>query len=260
MMRLRHVLLVLCAWPAILLAQGSLAGDWQLTRDVYGNPQHLRLTLNVDGSTLSGTLGQRAIEGSVADGSIRFTIKSPESTETYAATLAGDTMSGTLVRESSDDPNPLRSSWSARRIPPKRSGPAQRHEYVPTVFHRQFSAAIEPALRIWPGDTVHTTTVDAGGADEKGVTRGLGGNPQTGPFYVETAMPGDVLVVRLNRIRLNRDWAISDDGIVSRALDPDLAVRMKDGFKPVRWRLDRERGLAMPEKPSERLARFTVPV
>ena len=75
-----------------------------------------------------------------------------------------------------------------------------------------------PALRICPGDSVHTTTVDAGGTDENGVTRVLGGgNPDTGPFYVETAMPGDVNVVRLNRLRLNRDWAISDDGIVGRA-------------------------------------------
>jgi acetamidase/formamidase len=260
MMRLRHVLLAVSACPAILFAQVSPAGDWHVTRDVYGTPQHLRLTLNVDGSKLSGSLGQRPIDGSVAAGSIRFAIKDTELTETYTATLVGDTLSGTLVRERSDDPNPFTTSRSARRIPPKRSGPPQRHEFVPTVFHRQFSASIEPALRIWPGDSVHTTTVDAGGADEKGVTRVLGGNPQTGPFYVETAMPGDVLVVRLNRIRLNRDWAISDDGIVGRALDPEFAVKMKDGFKSVRWRLDRERGLAMPEKPSDRLARFTVPV
>ena len=97
---------------------------------------------------------------------------------------------------------------------------------MPTTFYRQFSASNPPVLRIWPGDTVHTTTVDAGGTDEKGVTRVLGGNPETGPFYVETAMPGDVLVVRLNRVRLNRDWAISDDGIVGRALDSDFAVKM----------------------------------
>src|SRR4029077_6793377 len=112
---------------------------------------------------------------------------------------------------------------------------------------------------IWPGDTVHTMTVDAGGTDEKGVTRVLGGNPQTGPFFVETAMPGDVLVVHLTRIRLNRDWAIGDAGIVGRALNADFAVKMKDGFKNVRWRLDRQRGLAMPEKPSEHLTNFTVP-
>jgi acetamidase/formamidase len=145
-------------------------------------------------------------------------------------------------------------------VPAKRAGPPQRHEFVPTTFYRQFSASNPPVLHIWPGDTVHTTTVDAGGTDEKGVTRVLGGNPQTGPFYVETAMPGDVLVVRLNRVRLNRDWAISDDGIVGRALDADFAVKMKDGFKNVRWRLDRQRGVAMVEKTTEHLANFTVPV
>src|SRR2546425_6330575 len=131
---------------------------------------------------------------------------------------------------------------------------------MPSISSRQFSASTPPVLRIWPGDTVHTTTVDAGGTDEKGVTRVLGGNPETGPFYVETAMPGDVLVVRLSRVRLNRDWAISDDGIVGRALDADFAVKMKDGFKNVRWRLDRGRGLAMPEKPTDHLSNFTVPI
>jgi acetamidase/formamidase len=73
-------------------------------------------------------------------------------------------------------------------------------------------------------------------------------------------MPGDVLVVRLNRVRLNRDWAISDDGVVGRALDSGFAVKMKDGFKNVRWRLDRQRGLAMLETPTAHLANYTVPV
>jgi hypothetical protein len=73
-------------------------------------------------------------------------------------------------------------------------------------------------LRIWPGDTVHTTTVDAGGADERGISRSLGGNPQTGPFYIESAWPGGH-ARRNQRIRLNRDYAISDDAIVDRAVD-----------------------------------------
>ena len=53
---------------------------------------------------------------------------------------------------------------------------------------------------------------------------------------------------------------MSDDGIVGRALDPEFAVKMKDGFKNVRWHLDRQRGLAMPEKPTEHLTNFTVPI
>jgi len=67
-------------------------------------------------------------------------------------------------------------------------------------------------------------------------------------------------VVHLTRLRLNRDWAISDDGIVDRGVDSDLAVKMKDGFKNVRWHLDRERGVATTEKPGEHLARYTVPI
>src|SRR6266849_1219866 len=128
------------------------------------------------------------------------------------------------------------------------------------TFYRQFSAANKPVLTIDPGDSVHTTTVDAGGTDEKGVTRVLGGNPETGPFYVETAAPGDTLVVRLTRVRLNRDWAQSDDFIMGRALDGDLAVKMKDAGKTVRWHLDAEHRVAMPEKPAEHLTRYSVPL
>jgi len=77
---------------------------------------------------------------------------------------------------------------------------------------------------------------------------------------VETASPGDTLVVHLSRLRLNRDWAESDDSVVGRALDGDLAVKMKDGGKTVRWHLDAEHGLATPEKPAEHLTRYAVPL
>jgi acetamidase/formamidase len=115
-------------------------------------------------------------------------------------------------------------------------------------------------LTVSPGDTIHTTTVDAGGTDEKGVTRVLGGNPETGPFYIETAAPGDTLAVHFTRVRLNRDWAVSDDAIVDRGLDSDLAAKMKDGGKPVRWHLDAQHNLATPEKPAEHLARYSAPL
>jgi amidase len=254
--------LALFIWliPAVVCAQTGVDGDWLLTQDVFGNPLHQRLTLKVEGTMLSGALGRRPIDGTITANAIRFTIKSDDATDEFAGTISAAEMTGTVVHTEKGDQNRREISWSARRVPAKRGGPPQRHEFAPTTFHRQFSASNPPVLHIWPGDTVHTTTVDAGGTDEKGVTRVLGGNPETGPFYIETAMPGDVLVVRLNRVRLNRDWAISDDGIVGRALDPDFAVKMKDGFKNVRWRLDRQRGVATPEKPTEHLANFTVPV
>lgn len=256
----KYLAIIVCLSSTVALAQTTVAGDWLLTRDVYGNPFQQKLTLKVDGSAVSGTLGPRPISGTVNGNTIVLTLKGQDSADEFNGTLSGNSMTGTLTHTETGDQNPQKSSWTAQRVPAKRAGPPQRHEFVPTIFYRQYSASNPPVLRIWPGDTVHTTTVDAGGTDEKGVTRVLGGNPQTGPFYVETALPGDVLVIRLNRVRLNRDWAISDDGIVGRALDADFAVKMKDGFKNVRWRLDRQRGVAMVEKPTEHLANFTVPV
>jgi acetamidase/formamidase len=53
---------------------------------------------------------------------------------------------------------------------------------------------------------------------------------------------------------------MSDDFIVGRALDSDLAVKMKDGGKSIRWHLDVQSGVATPNKPSEHLAHYTVPL
>jgi len=58
--------------------------------------------------------------------------------------------------------------------------------------------AVPPALRIFPRDTVRTWTLDDNGIDAKLVRRSPGGNPQP-PFYIEGAVPGDTLVVKLNR-------------------------------------------------------------
>ena len=47
------------------------------------------------------------------------------------------------------------------------------NEFTRTVFYRQFTALNKPGcgtVTVWSGDTIHTTTVDAGGTDEKGVT------------------------------------------------------------------------------------------
>jgi acetamidase/formamidase len=166
-----------------------------------------------------------------------------------------------LVFANGDDPEPPATHpFTAQTVPSRPAGPAQRHEFTPTVFYRQFSAANKPVLTVAPGDTVHTTTVDAGGKDEKGVTRVLGGNPETGPFYIETATPGDTLVVHLTRLRLNRDYAESDDFVVGRAVDSGLAVKMKDTGKTIRWHIDTQRSVATPDKPGEHLKQYTVPL
>jgi acetamidase/formamidase len=122
-----------------------------------------------------------------------------------------------------------------------------------------FSGAIPPALHINPGDTIKTTTVDAGGTDAKGVRRSMGGNPETGPFFVEGAMPGDTLTIKFLRIRLNRDSAGSGDRIVPSAVQPGYFRNAKfDDKFDSEWKLDRDAGTAMLAKPTDRLKNFRV--
>jgi amidase len=254
--------------PGLLLAQSStpapnaLSGRWVVSSDFYGTPINLSLELNQDGDKLSGDLDGDKLEGAINGYAVHFQAKDERgNTAKCEATFDGNTLIGTMVFTDLDDPaRPATHSFRASLVPKRRDGAPQRHEFTPTVFYRQFSALNKPVLTVSPGDTVHTTTVDAGGTDEKGVTRVLGGNPETGPFYIETAAPGDVLVVHLTRLRLNRDWAISDDALVGRALDSGLAVKMKDAGKSIRWHLDLKRGVATPEKPGEHLAAYAVPL
>lgn len=151
--------------------------------------------------------------------------------------------------------------WSARR-PAVRAGSAPaRHDFTPTVFYRQFSGAKEPVLHIFPGDTVHTESVDAGGTDSHGVHRVFGGNPLTGPFYVEGAMPGDALVVKLVRVRLNRDSAESGDAVIGSALDPYyFRDQPKIEHFDSEWKLDRESQTAVLKNPTERLKNYRIPL
>ena len=243
-------------------AATNLTGRWTVSADFFGSPLLFSLELKQDGEKLTGEFDGDKLEGTQKGEAVHFLAKDEHGgREEAKGTLRDDMLAGTLTFVNGDDPSrPETHNFTAKRVPPRPQEAPQRREFVPTTFYRQFSAATAPVLTVNPGDMIHTTTVDAGGTDEKGVTRVLGGNPETGPFYVESTAPGDTLVVHITQLKLNRDWAESDDYLVDRATDRDLAVKMKDGGKSVRWHLDLERGLATPEKPGEHLTRYTVPV
>jgi amidase len=268
---MRKVMFFLLLVPGVLWAQSAqeparptntgVNGSWMVNTDYFGSTIYYRMELKQEGEKLAGDFGGDKLEGTLKGNAVYFFAKDEEGgTDELKGTLQGTTIIGTVVFTHPDDPHPTTHKIVAELIPARRSRTPQRHEFVPTTFYRRFSAEIKPVLTIAPGDTVHTTTVDAGGKDEKGVTRVLGGNPETGPFYVETAQPGDTLAVHLTRLRLNRDWAESDDFVVGRAVDSDLAAKMKDLGKNVRWHLDAERGVATPEKPAGHLMQYSVPL
>src|SRR5688572_27396302 len=94
------------------------------------------------------------------------------------------------------------------------------HRFQPTRYFNTFSFAHAPVLRIAPGDKVITKTADARGFDEN--EREVAGrwNPETGPFYIEGAEPGDMLIVRIEKVEPNRRTAWSAQVLAPYAVDP----------------------------------------
>ena len=124
------------------------------------------------------------------------------------------------------------------------------HTFMPERFYNTFSGAHPPALRIKPGDRVVTKTVDAGGTDWNGKQVASGGNPQTGPFYIEGAEPGDMLVVTIEKLETNRATARSGSLLAPYTVDPSsLVARVDREPRSVTWQLDKARGVARLDAP-----------
>jgi amidase len=239
-----------------LFALGAdITGTWHLVLVRFGTEfADARVELKSDANKLSGTLNELKLEGSTEGDAVTIRATRPNGSAwgTLEGRLAGDVISGT-VKQGNDE-----FGWKAKRLPPVASGPGRTLTFVPTNFHRVFSGGIEPVLRIQSGDTVRTWSVDAGGRDAQGKRLSLGGNPQTGPFYMEGALPGDAIAVKFGRIRLNRDSASSGNGIVPSALTPGYYRNAKFGDLDSEWKLDRESGYASLARPTERLKGFRV--
>jgi acetamidase/formamidase len=89
---------------------------------------------------------------------------------------------------------------------------AETHRYIPRPEELKYTfATAEPVLRVKPGDTIETWTENALGPaikkpgdtmppDERP-------NPNTGPFYIEAAQPGDTLAVHLISIEPAAEYA-----------------------------------------------------
>ena len=77
---------------------------------------------------------------------------------------------------------------------------------VPDHYYRTFAHTNPVFLKIKPGQVIVTKTIDSGGQDYLSKQVSEGSNPLTGPFYIEGAEPGDAILVKLRRVRLNRNW------------------------------------------------------
>jgi len=142
---------------------------------------------------------------------------------------------------------------------------SQPHEIVASTYYRTFSKSYPVLATIQPGDKVVTKTLDSGGQDLHDEHLHETGNPLTGPFYVEGAEPGDSISVRLDRLKLNRDWGYTSIRLGLGSLNPDHVAEVfsndykmdlvrKDRSDLLPWDIDLERNVVSaryPESPGQ---------
>ncbi len=147
---------------------------------------------------------------------------------------------------------------------------AQTGPWVPAQYYRTFSHSHAVARRIQPGEVVSTRTVDSSGVDFKGETVTTPGNPLTGPFYVEGAAPGDALLVKLRKVRMNRKSGYTGYRLGTYSVLPeyvesfypnhykmDLVRKGRDAAVP--WDLDLERNTVKLREPVSTKIRLEFP-
>ena len=170
-------LLGLAALAGQSITPADLAGDWVVAAELYGETDYHRMTFRAVGDQLAVTLDGMKLEGKIRDGKMELEQREKDETPmkmtgmVERGKMSGDFTMGTMTGK-----------WKATRIPVRPTDAPREHVFEPKEFHRVFSGAIPPVLHIYPGDSVKTWSVDAGGVDAQGMRRSLGGNPQTGPF------------------------------------------------------------------------------
>ena len=132
------------------------------------------------------------------------------------------------------------------------------HHFQPTQYYITIGSH-EPVLRIGDGDSVITNTVDNVGLDATGTQVTPAGNPQTGPFYVAGAEPGDTLAVQLDRILPNRAIGYSCTVVAANVVDPWFARELPE-LGSAEWRVDNESRTATLIKPATKLGNLTIPI
>jgi len=132
------------------------------------------------------------------------------------------------------------------------------HRFEPRRYHTTFGSH-EPVLTIASGDTVMTTTVDARGVDASGTQITERGNPQTGPFRVDGATPGDMLSVRFDRLMPNRRFGWSQTVIAENVLDPEYIKQTPEGMLAT-WEIDLTAGTVTLVEPATSLGRLSLPL
>ena len=253
---------LLCA-AASLSPAADIQGDWTAEVSVKGaEPQYARVKLRMEGNSITGAWNQLTVTGSASGAHLNLMLqRNGVSAGTLSATSDGAGFSGEGHMIIGGRGGASESAVAVKLTRPavRPPGGPRTLDYEPTVFYGYYSAANPPALRVFPGDTIRTRTFDASGRDSE--RRTPGGNLETGPFYIEGALPGDTLVVKLNQVRVNRDSARQGSHIEGRAVTPAyVAAARYDAEFDGEWKLDRGKGIATLAHPTSRMKSLAIPI
>jgi acetamidase/formamidase len=150
------------------------------------------------------------------------------------------------------------------------------YQYQPTKYYHTYGPN-PVALHVNSGDTIITSTVDAGGFDHNGEqipeefrqknpdTVYNNSNPLTGPFSVIGACPGDTISVEIKRISLTRETAWSANasnfgGLTEEAPGKLLLFNDPIPRKRYEWSLDLKNQTASTILPSSKFSNPVIPL
>lgn len=232
----------------------DLRGTWEVILSKLGASQSWRLAITEDGGVYDAVIGSWRFTGRFENGILRMSCRSEPTCGVLALHAVGTSITG----EGTVDSAPVTLRGKRPTLRPYAAPRTFRFE--PHVYSGVFSGSVAPSIRIFPGDSVQTKTIDAEGFDEHGAKVSGFINPQTGPFYVENAMPGDTLAIHFTRIRTNRGTAdMYGDAIAPNALEPYYMRDAEESHQGSgKWTLETARGVAVLAEPTEKLAHFEV--
>lgn len=240
----------------------DLAGIWTLTSTIVEGSVSATMELERDGERYAGRSGPLdplqacplSYTGGSAGGELRLSVSCRN--QPVGVIVLKMKRSG-LIGDGRIFGTPVR--LSAIRPAAGPSGAARTHTYDPVAYHPITSSAPEPVLRVAPGDTIRTRTIDPYGIDNHDASASMPGNPGTGPFYVEGALPGDTVTVRIKSLKTNRTTARMNVALDPAVLAPGYAPQ-PGAVSDVFWLLDPAEGTARLRSPSDKLKDFRAPL
>jgi amidase len=132
------------------------------------------------------------------------------------------------------------------------------HHFTPTHYHTTLGPHAS-VLTVQDGDSIFTTTVDARGYDQRREQITPRGNPQTGPFFIAGAEPGDTLAVHLDDIQPSREYGWCGSSLAPNVVDPEYVKQLPEA-PLAEWSVDRVEQTATLIGPPSQLGPLTIPI